>query len=101
MSMRALIAVAVLVSLIVLGPSYPLAEEERPRVRCGKQHMTLIATGGKTFVNAGPLTVRKSDVRAIYVAYGDALTMWIEIGKAFLRPTIDPVDLRAILECLD
>ena len=101
MSMRALIAVAVLVSLVVLGPAHSLAQEEKPRVRCGKQYMTLIATGGETFVNAGPLTVRKSDVRAIYVAYGDTLTMWIEIGKAFLRPTIDPTDLRAILECLE
>ena len=59
------------------------------------------STGGETFVDAGPLTVRKADVRAIYVSGGETLTMWVEIGKAFLRPTIDPADLRAILECLD
>ncbi len=101
MSMRALIALAALTALIVVAPAYSLAQEEWPRVRCGKQHMTLIATGGKTFVKAGLLTVRKSDVRAIYVSGGETLTMLVEIGKVFLRPTIDPADVRAILECLD
>ena len=61
--------------------------------------MTVVVTGGET-VEPGPLTVRKSDVRAIYVAYGDKLTIFIDIGKTILRPTIKPEALRPILECL-
>ena len=40
-------------------------------------------------------------IRAIYVSGGETLTMWIESGRVVLRPTIDPADLRAILDCLD
>ena len=63
--------------------------------------MTVLVTGGDDPVEAGPLVVRKSDVRAIYVAYQDRITMFIDIGKTILRPTIKPADLRPILECLD
>ena len=85
---------------IVAVPAHALAQEEQPPVRCGKQFMTLMATGGKSFVRAGPLTVRKTDVRAIYVSGSETLTMWVESGKVVLRPTIAPADLRAILDCL-
>ena len=90
-----------IVLLAALAPAYSFAQEEESRVRCGEQYMTLMVTGGETLVEAGPLTVRKSDVRAIYVAYGDKLTLFIDIGKTILRPTIDPKSLRPILECLD
>ena len=102
MAIRASIALAVLAALIVLVPAYPLAQDEEPRVRCGEKYMTLFITGGDSFVQyAGPLTIRKADVRAIYVVPGEALTMFIDIGRAVLRPTIARETFRSVVECLD
>ena len=94
--------VCLVLAITVLAPAFAFAqEEEKTFVRCGEQYMTLLATGGETFVRAGPLIVRKSDVRAIYVSDVETFTMWIDIGRAFLRPTIDTEALLSILECLD
>ena len=101
MLIRASIAIAVLAALGALAPAPSFSQEEEPRFRCGKKYMTLMVTGGSDSMKAGPLSVRKSDVRAIYVARGNKLTMLIDIGKFILRPTIEPEMIRPVMECLD
>ena len=98
MLIRASIAIAVLAAL---APAPSFSQEEEPRFRCGKKYMTLMVTGGKDYLTAGPLAVRKSDVRAIYVARGNKLTMFIDIGKTIIRATIEPEMLKPVVECLD
>ena len=100
MRIRSSIALGALAALIAMAPSSPQAEEERPRVRCGKKYMTVWATGGN--VEKGPVVFPKSAVRAIYVSDTDKqLTIWIDMGPKILTPTITLDTLRSILDCLD
>lgn len=96
-----LLHACLILALVALAPAFAFAQEEEPRVRCGEQYMTVMVTGAKQVVHPGPLTVRRADVRAIYIAYGNELTMFIDIGKTILRPTIQPETLKPVLECLD
>lgn len=96
-----LLRACLILALLALAPAFAFAQEDEPRVRCGEKYMTLKVVGAKQVVHRGPLTVRKADVRAIYVAYGAELTMVIDIGKTIIRPIIEPETLKPVLECLD
>ena len=97
---RMSIAIVVLAALVALSPALSLAQGDEPRVRCGEKYMTLMVTGGKDHLTAGPLVVRQSDVRAIYVSRGNKLTMFIDAGRIVIRATIEPEMLKPVVECL-
>lgn len=97
-----MIAATALVASMALTPNSSFSQDGKTSIRCGKKYMTLMVTGGEDYVTAGPLTVRKSDVRAIYMARrASDLTIFIDIGKTIIRATIGPDMLKPVVECLD
>ena len=90
-----------ILAIAMLAPAVASAQEEEPRVRCGEQYMTVMVTGGKDPVTAGPLTIRKADVRAIYATYSDRLTIFADIGKTIIQASIEREALKPVLECLN
>ena len=101
MTVRISLAIVVLAALVALSPALSLAQDDGPGFRCGEKYMTLMVTGGKDYVTPGLLAVRKSDVRAIYVARGNKLTLFVDIGKTVIRATIEPEVLKPVVVCLD
>ena len=96
------IAAIALAASMALAPISSFSQDGETDIRCGKKYMTLMVTGGQDYVTAGPLAVRKSDVRAIYMARrSNELTMFIDIGKTIIRATIEPDMLKPVVECLD
>ena len=105
MSIRALTSLAVLATVTVLTPAFSFSQEQEKGtlIHCGERYMTVMATAlvvGGQRMDAGPVTVRKSDVMAIYT-HGDKTIIAVKMDDSLIGPAIKSEALQPILECLD
>ncbi len=73
----------------------------RSGVVCGEKYVTVLVLDGADRIEAGPFTVRKSDVLMIFSDGNRYLTLGAQTGKTLIAADIHPEILGQILDCLD